>query len=426
MVCGMKLKTITRYIIALTLSLCLITAGCKKNNNTINIKYSTWGSETEINILKPIIKEFEKNNPNIKVDIMHIPQNYFQKLHMLVAANLAPDVMFINNLNMPVYASGNILSDLNYSLSNSSKISHEDFFPQSLKTMSYNRNLMAIPRDISNIVIYYNKDLFDKYNVEYPQEDWTFEEFLEKAQQLTIDINNDKKIDIFGISFETNAIFFLPFVWSQGGNLFDKKNQHFALAEKNSCTALQFYADLRNNYQVAPTAAEAGNSTMAQMFMQQKLAMFISGRWSVPRFRTDLDFEWDIASFPSGKAGSVVGIDGSGWSMYSRTKHPKESWMLIEYLASNKSIAEFSKTGLIVPSRKDVAFSENFINKGLAPEHAEIFLTIIDNGKPTPKTERWNEVVDLINIAMEPVWNGKQKSCPALQSIKSSVNELLE
>lgn len=426
MVYGMKLKKAIKIpgLLSLIFLLCLVSCQTKETKPTI--KFSTWGSETEINIIKPVIKQFEKEHPGIKVELMHIPQSYFQKLHMLVAANLTPDVIFINNLNLPVYASGNILMDLDKQLTQSQSLQKTDFFPESLRTMTYNKKLLAIPRDISNVVIYYNKDLFKKYGVNYPDENWTMKDFLETAKKLTRDNNNDGKIDIFGISFDTKAIFVLPFVWSEGGKLFNENNTNFALAEKNSCESLQFYADLRNLYHVAPKASESGNNTMAQLFMQQKIAMYISGRWSVPRFREDITFNWDIARFPSGHAGSIVGIDGSGWAISSDTKYPEEAWIFIEYLASKTTIKEFSRTGLIVPSRKDIAYSIDFIEKTKKPEHAQIFLNILNNARPTPQVERWNEINDLIDKAMEPVWNGNNTACKALKSIENDVNKLLE
>ena len=71
---------------------------CGKTDNKTHIEFATWGSESEIKILKPMLEEFERENPEIKVDLMHIPQNYFQKIHLLFASNTAPDVIFINNL----------------------------------------------------------------------------------------------------------------------------------------------------------------------------------------------------------------------------------------------------------------------------------------------------------------------------------------
>jgi multiple sugar transport system substrate-binding protein len=154
--------------------------------------------------------------------------------------------------------------------------------------------------------------------------------------------------------------------------------------------------------------------------------MFISGRWSVPRFRDELKFKWDIARFPAGKAGSIVGIDGSGWAISTHSKHPDEAWKLIEYLASEESITRFTETGLIVPARRDVATSDVFLHPTLPPAHAEIYLEILDTGKTTPQIERWNEVVDTINTALEPVWNGNKKACTAMKAIQKDVEKLLD
>ena len=90
----------------------VIFSGCTPKTTKTAIKFSSWGSESEIAIIKPLLKEFEDQNPDIKVEFLHIPKNYFQKLHLLVASNLTPDVVFINNLNGPLYAENNIFLDL--------------------------------------------------------------------------------------------------------------------------------------------------------------------------------------------------------------------------------------------------------------------------------------------------------------------------
>lgn len=421
----MKLKKIYKYLTPLLLLLIML-ASCQKKDDRVHIKFSTWGSESEINILKPLIKEFEQNNPDIHVELLHIPQNYFQKLHMMVAANLSPDVIFVNNLNIPVYASGNIFKDLTPILRKDNSLQDKQFFNKALEAMTYNKKLMAIPRDVSNVVIYYNKDLFLQHGIKEPQPGWTFDDFLQAAQNLTLDTNKDRHTDIFGISFETLPIFYFPFIWSNGGHIFNEEHNRFILAENNNCQTIQYYADLRNKYHVAPTPAQAGNSTMAQMFIQGKLAMLVSGRWSTPKFRQDIPFNWDIINFPAGKAGSVVGADGSGWAMYSKTKHPQEAWKLIQFLASKEAITKFTTTGLIVPARKDVAFSQNFLEPGKKPESSIIFLDVINNARPTPKIQNWNEVADLLNVTLEPVWNSNKSACKLLKGATPDINELLQ
>ena len=175
----------------------------KDFDKRVVIQFASWGSKSEIDILKPILKEFENENPDIKVDFMHIPQNYFQKIHLLFASNTAPDVIFINNHYLPMYANAGLLEPLQ---------ADKNFYKKSLESLSWGNTLYAIPRDISNLVIFYNKDIFDKNNVPYPKGGWTFNEFLQISQRLTGD-------GIFGISFEEDILFYLPYLMSEGGGI---------------------------------------------------------------------------------------------------------------------------------------------------------------------------------------------------------------
>lgn len=158
-----------------TILVCIIfLCGCGKKETKTIIEFASWGSKSETDILKPLLSEFEQENPNIKVDFMHIPQNYFQKIHLLFASNTAPDIIFINNLYLPVYANAGLLEELN---------ADGHFYPQPLEALSWKGKLYAIPRDVSNLVIYYNKDLFNKKHIAYPDKNWTFEDFLTTAQK---------------------------------------------------------------------------------------------------------------------------------------------------------------------------------------------------------------------------------------------------
>src|SRR5574344_1381713 len=223
-----KFKIILIFICALILTGILFVKPQPKTNKTV-IKFTSWGSESEIAILKPILSEFEKENPDIKVELVHIPQNYFQKLQLLFASNLAPDVLFINNLYLPIYANANVLEEIT-----PNDINFKDFYPKSLQTLSYNNKLYAVPRDVSNLVIYYNKDIFDKYKVPYPTKNWTFKDFLSTAQKLTKDTNNDGKIDIFGISFEEDLLFYIPYLMSDGGGVLSDDLKTMIINSKQS------------------------------------------------------------------------------------------------------------------------------------------------------------------------------------------------
>ena len=102
-------------------------------------------------IIEEIISDYELKRGK-KVEFLHIPQNYFQKIHLLLASNMAPDVIFMNNLYLPVYA--DFLEDL------TSYVEKNVFYEKTLQALSFNGKILAFPRDTSNLVIYYNKDLF--------------------------------------------------------------------------------------------------------------------------------------------------------------------------------------------------------------------------------------------------------------------------
>ena len=188
------------------------------NNRTV-IKFSSWGSQSEISFLTPLIKEFEQNNPDIKVEFVHIPQNYFQKLHLLFASNLAPDVVFINNYYIPKYVKAGLLEDL------TPYVKASDFFEKSIDCFTFDKKIYAIPRDVSDLVVYYNKNLFDKYKIKYPQSGWTMQDYLDTAKKFA-------QKGIWGTSYETDMLFWLPYLMSNGASVLSDDGKRFFWIQK--------------------------------------------------------------------------------------------------------------------------------------------------------------------------------------------------
>lgn len=391
-----------KKLLFLVLLTVLFFVGCIKRPEDLSSKthilFASWGSQSEATIIKPILAQFEEENPDIKVDFVHIPQNYFQKIHLLFASNLAPDVVFINNLYLPIYANAGMLEEI--------KKYDDNFYPKSLEALSYKGKAYAIPRDISNLVVYYNKDLFAKYGVPIPSKYWTFDDLLIIAQKLTKDTNNDGLTDVWGISFDEEPLFYLPYLMSEGGGILSDDTNSIITNSPESQKGLHFYADLRNKYHVAPTKSESASATMAQMFLQEKLAMQISGRWLVPKYREDAKFAWNVINFPNGDKGSIVPLDASGWAIAKSSKHKEEAMKLIEFLSSKDSIEKIAKSGLIVPARMDVA-EGNFLSSQdkKSPQSAQVFIDIIKTSKPTPVSVNYNEVLDDLKEKMQYLFN---------------------
>ncbi len=377
-----------KKFVLILICLILISTGCRQKQDD-NLVFATWGSKTEVQILKELLSDFEKENPDIKVEFLHIPQNYFQKLHLMFASNLAPDVIFINNLNIPVYEK--YLLDLNDIVKNK-----KDYYPQVLDTMTYEDRLLAIPRDVSTLVVFYNKDLFDKNNLSYPNENWNMTEFLDTAKKLT---NNG----IYGISFEENSLFYLPYMRAFGGGILSPTGEQIMNSE-NSQKGIQYYSDLRNKYNIAPKKYQSASETMAQMFINGRLAMHLTGRWLVPKYREDIKFDWDIVNFPNINEKSSVTLDSSGYAITKSSKHKEDAVKLVEFLSSDKAIQKFTTTGLIVPARIDTINSQAFLDNK-KPKNSKVFIEVIKNSEKTPVNKHYKEITDKLDEQLNYSFN---------------------
>ena len=329
------------------------------------VTFSSWGSITEVEILKTIISDFEKENPNIKVQFMHIPQNYFQKLHLLFASNTAPDVVFINNLNLPIYKK--YLVDL------SKYIDNKEFYPVAISSLTYENKLLAIPRDISNLVFYINLD-----KTSLPNSDWTLGDLLNKSKALQDE-------NVFALSFEEDIYWALPYL-----SYFAETNLTDGISA-DEMNGINFYKSLRDEYKIAPTKSQIGSSTLAQMFLDEKVVFYLSGRWMYPKIKEKAEFNWSVVNFPYGKDKQLA--DTSGWAVTKDCKNKDVAIKFVQFLSSEKSAEYFAQTGLVVPAR--IKASKVLENK----EHNEkIFLGALTHLRPTIVDKDYKKTVDEINL----------------------------
>lgn len=389
------------FKIILICFICLFCSSCANKENIPTITFSTWGSQSEIKIIKPFIAKFEKDN-NVKIKLLHIPQNYFQKLHLLFASKQAPDVVFLNNYYIKMYQKAGLLEDLTKYFSE--EIKSEKFFQSAINSLSINSKLYAVPRDISNVVVYYNKNLFDKYKIKYPVESWTYRDLLILSEKF-------KKNGVYSIGFDEHPIFWEPILWANGGGVFNEQGG-LDLNNAKSLKALNYYIELRTKYDYVPSKEVVANKTMAQMFLNEDVAMQVSGRWLVPKYRQEAKFDWDIVSLPNGVNGNVSSSDSSGWAISAQTNNLESAVNFVKYLSSAEVISKITETGLITPARKDVAFSNSFLDEKLLPKNAIYFIKNNDNATINPVPENYNEKIEKLMKLLEPYFLGKEKITP--------------
>lgn len=391
----MKKCVITVFIILFILFAGIFAHKNQSRNNITTIKFSSWGSQTEIQILKNLLKEYENKNSNIKIEFIHIPQNYFQKIQLLFASNLQPDIVFFNNQNIQMYINADLLEDL------TPYINKNLFYQESINCFAKNNKIYAIPRDISSLVLYYNKDIFKQAGIIPVKKFKTLEELKNTAIKLT-DKNH------YGINFEEDSIFWNYYLASNGGGILSDDKKELIINEKESIDALKLYSDLINKYNAAPSKSQIGSMTTAQMFINGELAMYLSGRWMTPKFRETINFDWDIAEFPASDKNKLY-IDASGWAVSKKSKNKQESIKLILFLSSEESLTKLGKTGLIIPA--NIEASQNIINfdKNKKPQNSYLFLEMLNTTKPTPINENYTIINDILKEKFQSLFNGTKQ-----------------
>lgn len=392
---------------------------------------ASWGSQEEIQAYQQVLRVFQERNPGIQVEYINIPSNeYLAKITAMMAAGSPPDVFFINNIDFPGLASRGVLKPLDPFIQRD-KYPTGDIFPGILKAFQWEGAQYGLPRDVSNLVVFYNRDLLRKAGLPDPKPDWTWDDFLRYAKALTVE--KDGKRVQWGVSFQTFYLFWEPWVWSAGGRFYSPDHSKFLLNSPSSLEGLQFYLDLRYKHHVAPTPEEAQDRGAFTMFLNGQTGMIVDGRWRVPTLKARAKFDFDVVPFPRGKAGSIVDIDGSGWVMAAGTRNPEAAWKLLSFLAGPEASQIFTKTGLIIPARGvDVKNVEKSIQNlkdffvPPPPRSQHFFLTVNKTARPTETFERWNEALQLINKALEPVWQGKAELKAALDGVAPQVQKILD
>ncbi len=286
------------------LSIMILLAGCaapaKAPNGTLS--FMVFGDPAEVKAYQDLAAAFEARYPGAKVELTEIPgqSDYRERIAADFAAGTPADVVLMNYRRFSDFAAKGALEPLDQYLSKSELIAPQDFYSQALDAFSYQGKLMCIPQNLSSLVVYYNKNLFDQANLPYPKNDWTWQDYLLTAQALTRDLDGDGVTDQHGLGFESVLARFAPFIWQHGGEVTnnDIKPTKLALDWPLSTQAISWVVDLQSKYKVVPNAEEEASENSESRFMNGRMGMYLNSRRSVPTFRDISAFDWDVAPLP--------------------------------------------------------------------------------------------------------------------------------
>lgn len=422
---------ITTLIIAVVLiAVVAVTAlqllGGSKNKDTTSdkkasVSFLIFGDPAEKAAYETLVAEFERAHPEIDINLQHIASqaDYRARLGADFAAGTPSDIVLINYRRYAQFAGKNQLEPLGLYLEQSSLIQESDFYPETIEPFKWQGELMCIPQNLSSLVVYYNKSLFDAAGLAYPSDDWTWDEFLATAQALTLDLDGDGTIDQYGVGIEPSIFRLAPFVWQNGGDITNGKIAPSALTldTPESREALEWFIALQTVHHVVPDAVAEGAEESESRFLNGRLGMFFNSRRGVPTYREIEGFDWDVAALPVGRQPAGI-LHSDAYCMAAATKDKAAAWTFIEFANAAVGQAIIAKTGRTVPSLIIVANSEAFLDPTAKPANSKAFLDTVPYIRYVPIMPTWVDIETKVGEDLENVFYGHTTIDEFLDSAK--------
>lgn len=393
----------------------------QKTGKKTTITYMTFSAAPDhIKDLEQMISKFEAQNPDIEVKYETVAFNdYFTKLQTLIAGGTAPDTFELNYENFVNYASKGALMDLSNLAANDKSFDPSVYDKNAYDVFKYNGKQYALVESFSNVVLFYNKDLFDKAGVPYPNASWTWKDELAAAQKLT-----DAKNGIWGTYAPIQFWEFYKTIAQNGGSIFSADKKHVTLNSKQNVEALQWMIDKVNKYHVTPTDAQMSGQSDGDLFKAGKIAMLRTGIWMFSSFK-DAPFHWDIALEP-GNTQKAHHFFANGVAISSNSKNAEAAWKWIKFFTSSKDAAKIRvSSNWELPALSDKSVMEEYLNQR-PPEHREVVFEALKTLVVPPVTEKWNELTDIVGKELDAAKLGQKTPQQALDDAQKEVEQLLK
>jgi len=361
------------------------------------------------------VDEFTRENPNVHVQILEIPGNYYKKLTVMIAGGNPPDLMWMGS-GFAEFAQRDLFLDLGDRIARD--IDPRLFPPQTLDWYRFNGNQFGIPFGIDLYFVAFNKSLFDARKVAYPTSGWNYSEFLDKAQKLTVDEDGDGRIDHYGFRGEMDISLFAASTMSEDG-------QRAFFATPQVLDYLQVNLDLVQKYHVSPPGSQLPNLVVddpVSVFRQGGAAMMIMATWDLPFLRERCrDMDWDITTNP-------VIRRPAHWAssqavLISRTtKQPELAWTLAKKFLGESF--QRSMADRVLPSNQEVARKVVLENSD-KPHNLAALIKATNSMYRIPSIPNMTEIGQLWFNARQRVFSGRTEPTQAMVEMQKQVDRLI-
>jgi multiple sugar transport system substrate-binding protein len=404
--------------------------GGKQSGGKVQVTYSFWGTPDEAAAVQKVADKFNSEQAGIEVNVMNIPHDtYIEKLNTMATAGQLPDAGIMSEAGVLQFATNGYLADISgmYGSGESKPLESIAFKGPDGKTVAY-----SAANEV--LVLFYNKDMFDRAGVAYPpasaENAWTWDEFVAAAKKLTFDVNgrtpNDAGFDPNNIrqygAMVENLTWQLE-VWalSNGGGFYNGNGAQVTIDQAGAVEAIQKVADLHLKDHVAPLSTGLTDDGIQRSIIAGTVAMATGGTWNVgtclAQARDSEGLNYGIAVLPY-MSQKVTICTGGPNVVFSQSKHPQEAMEWLKWYSKEENNWSLIETGIWMPTLEkwytDETFTRRWVENPNFPPYADYKAAVVDYAMRYSKSTSWyyvNNTVDFNNLLssiLGEVWTGNK------------------
>jgi len=313
-------------------------------------------------IVNQIIQEYQNDNPNvtIKQDVLDNEQ-YKNKLKVLSSSNQLPDVgvTWAAGFLVP-YVEGNLFTPLDDLLSEGLG---DSFVAGTTDAYAIDGKTYALPLEFNIAPIYYNRAIFEQYNLDVPE---TYEEF--KQVVSTLASNGVAPIALGNRDRWTGSLWYMYLADRIAGQeaLASAIKGEGSFADEALLRAATEVQNLVDMNAFVRGFNGLSNEEAKSEFLNGNAAMYLMGSWDLPNFTTNEDIPQEFRDsvgffkFPTveggrGNINSWVGGPGVGLFVSEKSPVKEEAKKFVRYFVERWGEQSVTGAGVIPATKVDTA-----------------------------------------------------------------------
>ncbi|PIS47004.1 MAG: transcriptional antiterminator [Elusimicrobia bacterium CG08_land_8_20_14_0_20_51_18] len=422
----MNLKLLLPLFLAFALA-----AGCAPEKK--ELVFAVGGAPSELDEWESVIEDFSREK-GIKARLLRQPTDSDQRrqgiLIPLKARVRNPDVFLMDIAWIGQFAASGWLEDLNPYI-NKEGYDLGKFWKNILDSAdTFGGELVAMPVYIDAGVLYYRRDLLEKYGVKKVPEHW--DEFIAVAARIQEkERAQNPKFFAFvwqGAQYEGLVCDFLEFATMEGGGI-GLSGGKIKLDTPANRAAAGLMRDLIFKHKISPPNVFTDmKEEEARLFFQSGNALFernwpyawglhqagdspVKGKVGIAR----------IPAFPGRSSVSTLGGWHIGISRFSDAK--SEAWEFLKYALSRGTQKKLSLALGWNPARKDVYSDPEVLAKY---PHFRALSEVFSGAKSRPQLPYYTQVSDVLQRYLNSAVAAKTDPASAFGSAEKEINAMME